>query len=170
MSERNYPAEAKKWENGITKWDLTEASMKVNPLITSRHGRDAFSYTPETTAIQNYYLRRWEGPLAHGYPYTSWLQMSLIYACGIYTATNQGILKRGQIFKNFWGHHYFDWIMFARRSAIFGVAGGLIAGTLLFGDLDMSLRRIKGKLAYHLKDRIPDVRNSNAQLIAKINN
>ena len=62
------------------------------------------------------------------------------------------------MFGKFWQHHYFDWIQFARRSAVVGVGGGLVLGTLLFGDMSLSLRRIKGKYTYYLQGAPEDVR------------
>lgn len=45
---RNYVNEAKQWENGIAKWDLTEETRKLNPVLMERYGRDPFSFKPET--------------------------------------------------------------------------------------------------------------------------
>lgn len=70
---RNYVKEVKQWENGLVHWDLTEESKKINPMLMERYGRDPFSFKPETTGIQNYYLRKYEGPMSHGYPLTAWL-------------------------------------------------------------------------------------------------
>ena len=49
--ERNLGKEAKKWENGLVEWDLTEETRKINPMLTERYGRDPFSYKTETLAI-----------------------------------------------------------------------------------------------------------------------
>ena len=119
---------------------------------------------------RNFYLRKTEASFSHGYPYTTYLQLSLIYGCGIYTATNQGILKKGQVFKNFWGHHYFDWILFARRSLFVGIVGGFLAGTVLFGDVDLATKRAISKWRYHTLDRISDERDSRAAHEVKLNN
>ena len=50
--------------------------------------------------------------------------------------------------------------MFARRSAVVGVAGGFIAGTVMFGSVAMSQKRAIGKWNYYMWDRTPDIRNS----------
>ena len=88
------------------------------------------------------YWRANEGVLSHGYPATSYLQLAIVYACGLYTAREQGIVSRNAIFGKFWRHHYFDWTSFAIRSAKYGLVGGLLAGTVLFGNPDLALRRV----------------------------
>ena len=58
----------------------------------------------------------------------------------------------------FWRHHYFDWILAARRATIFGLGGGLILGTMLFGDSKLSFRRMKGAYQLYLADPEQDPR------------
>jgi len=166
----NTVKEVKAWENGLKKWDLTEESRKANAALCDNYGRDPFTYTPETYYLANEWYRKHEAPMSHGYPYTAWLQLGLVYCCGIYTAHNQAIIRSGQFFKNFWGHHYFDWIMFARRSAIFGVAGGLIAGTFMFGQPDLAMRRAYSKFKYYTEDIKQDPRNNKDMYYVKMNN
>ena len=50
-------------------------------------------------------------------------------------------MPRGAIFSRFWRYHYFDWITFMRRGSIYAIGGGLIAGTVLFGSPDVSIKR-----------------------------
>ena len=95
--------------------------------------------------------------------------MGIVYACGIYTAKQQGIIKTGQIFKNFWGHHYFDWILWARRSAI-GAVGGVFLGTLLFGDAKLARKRVWNKYDYYVAGEIPDPRAGVEMWTPKLNN
>ena len=83
--------------------------------------------------------------MAHGYPYTAYLQLGLLYGCGVYTAQEQGLIKRGVVFTKFWRFHYFDWISFLRRGGIYAWAGGLVAGTVMFGSPDLSIRRCINK-------------------------
>ena len=78
-------------------------------------------------------------------------------------------MGRGVYFCKFWNHHYFDWITFARRSAVYGVAGGLVLGTAMFGNPYIALRRVYSKWtsytgwgSYH-----NDIRNSHATYCAK---
>ena len=117
----------------------------------------------------NLYYRATEARDSHGYPGTAWLQMALCYGCGIYTAKSQGII-RNQIFKNFWAHHYFDWIMWAKRSAIVGVAGGFVMGTFMFGNPKIATKRAISKYNYWMLDRESDFRANEGAWHTKINN
>jgi hypothetical protein len=76
----------KKWENGTKQWDLTEESRKMNEELCHNYGRDPLTFRPEALLIQNENARRNEAKHSHGYPYTAWLQIGLVYGCGIYTA------------------------------------------------------------------------------------
>ena len=101
---------------------------------------------------------KYEGAMAHGYPATSWLQMGLLYACGVYTAREQGVFSRTQFYGRFWKHHYFDWITFLRRGGLYAGLGGLVAGTVMFGNPDVSLKRMIGKFNYWVKMEATDDR------------
>ena len=79
--------ELKQWENGLKKFDLQEESRKANSHLLRGMGRDKFTYDPEPMYMRNQYLRYNEAKHAHGYPGTAWLQLALVYGCGIYTAT-----------------------------------------------------------------------------------
>ena len=50
-------------------------------------------------------------------------------------------MPRNAIFARFWRFHYFDWMMFMRRGSIYALGGGLVAGTVLFGSPDVSIKR-----------------------------
>ena len=78
---------------------------------------------------------------AHGFPFTAWLQLGLVYAVGLYTAKEQGCVPRGTLITRFWRYHYFDWLTFVRRAGVYAFGGGLVAGTILFGSPDVSLKR-----------------------------
>ena len=71
-------------------------------------------------------------------------------------------MKRGAIVGKFWRHHYFDWISFFRRAGIYGWAGGLLAGTVLFGNPNIAIRRCHSKYLLYMKGRQTDVRNNEA--------
>ena len=94
------------------------------------------------------YFREFEGSDAHGYPFTTYLQLSLLYGCGVYTAREQGVFHRTQFYGRFWKHHYFDWTTFARRGIVVAGAGGLVAGTIMFGNPTVSLRRLISKYQF----------------------
>jgi hypothetical protein len=49
----------------------------------------------------------------------------------------------------FWRFHYFDWISYIRRSVVYAWAGGLVAGTLLFGSPDLAIRRAFNSYNYY---------------------
>ena len=51
-------------------------------------------------------------------------------------------MGRGVYFAKFWQHHYFDWMTFLRRAGIYGIGGGLVLGTVLFGNPHLALRRV----------------------------
>jgi hypothetical protein len=54
----------------------------------------------------------------------------------------------GTPFARYWRAHYFDWITFARRGVIYAWAGGLLAGTIMFGSPDLSFKRAVSKYHY----------------------
>ena len=112
----------------------------MNPWVAN-YGRDRLTYKAETSHLSANYNAKYEGSLAHGYPMTSWLQLGLLYGCGIYTAQEQGVIKPTQFIARFWRHHYFDWMTFARRGFLFAGVGGLALGTVMFGNSNISLRR-----------------------------
>ena len=95
MSERNHLKDLRNWENGHKKWDFGEETYKANKEMMDGFGRDPFGYDPENRMTQNMYWKQMEGPVSHGYPQTAWLQIGLVYGCGIYTAHNQGIIRTG---------------------------------------------------------------------------
>ena len=169
MSERQ--REIKEWESGQHKeWDLKEESRLANQTLLNGFGRDRLTYTPETYQVQNEYWRYNESGISHGYPATAWLQIGLCYAAGVYTAKEQCIIGKTGFFKNFWAHHYFDWIMFGRRAFTYGIVGGLVAGTIMFGRPDLALRRANGRYEQYFSGRIPDVRNNTDMWHVKFNN
>jgi len=60
--------------------------------------------------------------------------------------------------------------MFARRSFIFAWAGGLVAGTIMFGDPNMSMRRAFSKYQLYFCAKTSDPRGSEDSWNVKINN
>ncbi len=148
-------SEIKKWDNDVYKYDVTEASRLMNPWLKN-YGRDRFTYTPETTYTSFARLAKTEGSYAHGYPGTAWLQLAIIYGCGLYTAKEQGIVKKRVFFQKYWNAHYFDWLLFGRRSLIYGIAGGLVLGTYVFGDQQVALRRVISRYHYMFSMEKPD--------------
>ena len=159
----------KKWDNDVYNYDVTEASRLMNPWLKN-YGRDRFTYTPETSYSSAAFLARNEASQSHGYPFTAWLQLGLVYACGLYTAKEQGIVKKRVFFQKFWTAHYFDWLLFARRGVVYGVVGGLILGTSLFGDQRLALRRAVSKYNYLFCQEKPDPRNNENLYFVKTNN
>ena len=127
-------------------FDVATAFKQANPSMCDNYGMDPWSYNGEHNHhwISHYY--RNESKMAHGYPMTYFLQAGIIYGLAFYTAREQGLPKPHMFFKS----HWFDWMLFFKRSAIFGVAGGMVLGTLLFGDTRISLNRI-GNYFYKMK-------------------
>jgi hypothetical protein len=161
-------SEIKKWDNGIYEYDVTEASRLMNPWLKN-YGRDRFTFTPETPYNSAAFLAKNEGSISHGYPATAWLQLGLIYACGLYTAKEQGIVKKRVFFQAFWRAHYFDWLLFARRGFVYGLIGGLVTGTVLFGDQRIALRRIFSKYQYFFCMEKTDPRQREVQFMIRNN-
>ena len=161
--------QVKRNENGLDKWDLQEESRKANNFL-ELFGRDQYTFSPEKLTLRNLELRNREASNAHGYPFTSWLQLGLCYGCAVYTAQEQGVFQRRQFVGKFWNHHYFDWILAARRSAIYGIGGGLVLGTFLFGDVKLSIRRIWGSYDYYLAGSVEDPKANYLNWHVKFNN
>ena len=78
-------SETKKWDNNIYKFDVTEASKTVNPWLKN-YGYDQYTYRPEQTFLTTARYAESESRITHGYPFTSWLQLAILYAVGLYTA------------------------------------------------------------------------------------
>jgi hypothetical protein len=117
-------------------FDIAKAFKLANPNVCDNYEKSRYVITPEHSEYWSWYYNTFESKFAHGYPYTFLLQGGIIYACALYTAREQGITK------NFIKSHWFDWITFFKRAGVFGVAGGLVLGTIFFGDPQISLRRI----------------------------
>ena len=126
------------------------------------YGRDRFTYKAENTDAAHNYWYQHEARHAHGYPYTAWLQAGLVYAIGVYTAREQGCVPSSTLLCKFWRFHYFDWMTFLRRAGIYGWAGGMVAGTILFGSPDVSLKRCIGKYQYWFAENRQDTRGDTA--------
>ncbi len=64
--------DVRKWDNGVYKWDVTEASYQLNPWL-KHYGQDRFTYVKEQSNITATFYFAKEAKLAHGYPLTSYL-------------------------------------------------------------------------------------------------
>ena len=128
------------------------------------------TYKPELLVRSNLFYRTFEGPMARGYPMTTYIQLAIFYGCGIYTAKEQGIVKRGVYFQKFWKHHYFDWTLFGIRSVKYGVFGGLFVGTILFGSPEMCLRRADLWYSKWFRAKQQECRDNEANWHVKFNN
>lgn len=159
----------KKWDNDIYVYDVTEASRLMNPFLKN-YGRDRFTHTPEMLNVNTRKIHSLEGPASHGYPYTAWLQLTLVYAIGLYTAKEQGIVKKGVYFQRYWKAHYFDWLLFLKRAGIYGIGGGIVLGTIFFGDKITAQRRIRNRYEFLFTMPRPDPRNTDTQHFPLVNN
>ena len=138
--------------------DLVKQSREMNQPLVKNFMRDSLNYQPELYNKNAVYWAQNEGRIAHGYPGTAWLQLGLLYGVGLYTAKQQGLIRSGVVFTKFWKFHYFDWITFLRRGGIYAFAGGLVAGTVLFGSPDLSIRRSISSYHYWLSGEQKNIR------------
>ena len=161
--------EVKQWENNVMTWDLSQEFKRQNKKLTSNFGKDRYSYRAENTSLNAVYWAYNEPKMAHGYPATAWMQLGLLYMCGMYTAKEQGIVKQGVPFARFWRAHYFDWIMFARRGVIYAWAGGLIAGTVMFGKPELALKRAVAKYHFYFSAETLDIDGNQMNFMTKQN-
>ena len=157
--------ELREWEKGTRKMDLQKEFRDNNQGLLKNFGRDRFTYKAETTDAAHIYWYQNEVKHAHGYPYTAWLQTGLVYAVGVYTAREQGCIPSSQFMCRFWRFHYFDWLTFLRRAGIYGWAGGLVAGTILFGSPDLSMKRAIGWYNYWFAENHQDRRGDYSNLL-----
>ena len=118
--------------------DIAETFRRMNPSMCDSYGQNAWSAENENDNYNMLYWMRNESKQAHGYPYTFYMQAGIFYATAYYTARSQGLPAPHLFYKS----HWFDWITCFKRFAIFGIAGGLVLGTVLFGDTSLSLKRV----------------------------
>jgi hypothetical protein len=121
----------------------------MNPWLKN-YGHDRFTFTEDMYAHNTRKFAVTEAPVSHGYPYTGWMQVALVYGIGLYTAKEQGIVKKGVYFQRYWRAHYFDWLLFGKRALIFGWAGGLVVGTYMFGNYWVALKRMYSKYRFYM--------------------
>ena len=119
-------------------YDPAKEFSKLNPAFNKR-GIDKFTYQPENHFYWAAHWRQNESRLAHGYPFTGFLQAALVFATGAYTAKQQGY----PITHAWWKAHHFDWIKFMKRGSVFGIGGGLVLGTIFFGNPSLSISKLK---------------------------
>ena len=118
--------------------DVSKTFREHNKEMCENYGKDTQTSNFEKDAhFTDYYLRN-EAALAHGYPLTLYLQGGIFYLTAYYTARGQGLPNPHLFYKS----HWFDWITCFKRFAVFGIAGGMILGTVMFGDTGISLKRI----------------------------
>ena len=154
--------EIRDWEKGNKKIDLTKEFKENNKELLENYGRDNFTYKAELTDHAHIFWNKNEARFAHGYPATAWIQLGLLYGAGLYTAKEQGCVARGVIFSRFWRFHYFDWLTFLRRGGVYAWGGGLVAGTVLFGSPDVSIKRCISLYNHWMAENIQDKRGDYA--------
>ena len=156
--------ELREFEKGQKEIDLQAQFKEMNKGLLSQYGRDKYTYRAELHDAAHNYWKENEARFAHGYPATAWIQMGFIYAAGVYTAREQGCVPRNTMFTKFWQFHYFDWLTFLRRSGVYGIGGGLVAGTVLFGSPDVSIKRVINRYQYFFHEDALDVRGDGSNL------
>ena len=149
VSSPEYESPFYRWNKPGYKFDVAKAFKEANPGVCNDYHHSRFTMTPEKDKFWSWYFNAFESRFAHGYPYTFALQGGIIYLCAIYTAREQGLISKtgNQFFFNIFRSHWFDWITFLKRAGIFGIAGGLVLGTVFFGDPTISLKRIHNTYA-----------------------
>lgn len=161
--------ELRAWEKGEIKHDISRDFAIKNRKWLNNFGNDRYTYRAELYDISSIHWAQNEAKISHGYPYTAWLQMGLVYATGVYTARKQGLIKRNVFITRFWRFHYFDWIMFGRRSVIYAWAGGMVAGTVLFGNPQLALRRTVNRYHYMFSMEKIDTEGKWGLILPKLN-
>ena len=78
-------------------------------------------------------------------------------------------MSRSSLFGRFWRHHYFDWTTFGLRSLKFGLVGGLLAGTVLFGNPHIAVSRIESSYKRWFVAKPSDGRENNVNWFIKFN-
>ena len=87
MASQDYLRSAKSWENkSHAPWDLQGEFYKANKDLCDGFGKDRYSFKPELGSSTMKFYRFYEAPMSHGYPATAYLQLAIVYACGLYTA------------------------------------------------------------------------------------
>mmetsp|Transcript_28103 Transcript_28103/g.24835 ORF Transcript_28103/g.24835 Transcript_28103/m.24835 type:complete len:170 (+) Transcript_28103:29-538(+) len=127
-----------KYSNPKAQVNISETFRINNPTLCDTHGKNYDTYSYEDELQQAYFYGKREASMSHGYPLTFVLQGGIFLATALYTARAQGLPSPHLFYKS----HWFDWITCFRRFAVFGIAGGLIAGTLLFGDPHVAVKRV----------------------------
>jgi hypothetical protein len=134
----------KQLSNPNYNYDAGKAFLHANRSICESRGKDRYTQLPENYYYWSTYYYLNEPRVAHGYPYTAYLQTGLVVTSALYTAKKQGY----PLTYPFWRAHYYDWLLFAKRGGIYGIGGGLVLGTIFFGDPAMSIRRLKHSYKY----------------------
>jgi len=160
--------EIKHLDTGKNDYDLSAEFARLNPDIVKNFGNDRYTYTPELHGLNAMYWAEVEAKKAHGYPKTAWLQLGLLYGCGIYTAQEQGIIKRNVFVCRFWKAHYFDWLTFLNRSVKYAWIGGLVAGTVMFGNPHVALKRMQSKYALWMHNGQLDFRATETTIVPRM--
>ncbi len=99
---------------------------------------------------------------------TYFLQAGLVYGIGYYTAMEQGIIRKSAFKPMFWRHHYFDWMLFAKRGTIFGVIGGAVVGTVIFGNQNLAQKVMKRRYTEWMVGTPRDFRAIQSSFVGKL--
>lgn len=118
-------------------YDVNKAFAQLNPNMTQHRGRDRFSYTEESYYHWTRHHQLNEARHSHGYPYTTALQAGIIGGCALLVAKEQGY----PLNYPFWKAHYYNWTKFLTMGFKYGVVGGLVLGTVLFGNPTTAISR-----------------------------
>ena len=79
--------------NAIDAAVANAASSATAAALSQSNAAASSASASASLATTNQYYRRFEASMSHGYPTTSYLQMGIVYLCGLHTARQQGIVK-----------------------------------------------------------------------------
>ena len=124
-------------------FDFTKEFKRANPeLCETAHIPNQEFYNPYNSRYWTNFYTKYEGMMAFGLPQTYFLQAGIFYLCSLYTAREQGLITKTQFLFNCFQSHWFDWITCLKRFGVFGIGGGLLIGSIMFGDPNLVLAKV----------------------------
>ena len=92
--------------NPSYRYDISDAFRRNNASMCNNNGKNENTYNVEDTVYWNNFYRANERSMAYGFPGTFVLQGAFFYLCAIYTAREQGLIKKNE----FWARFHF-WLI-----------------------------------------------------------
>ena len=127
------------------KIDVGANFKKNNPEMCNTFRKNKRTGRQENYQYWATYYAKNERSMAYGFPMTFALQGGIFYLCAVYTAREQGLITKSEFVFNFAKSHWFDWTKCLKRFGVFGVAGGLVLGSIFFGDPSLAIARWRNR-------------------------